>query len=106
MAGKRALIIDTKDNVAPALADIDAGEKIGAVLGKEATTLEAKEKIPFGFKVALADIPKDGVVIKYGDAIGKASARIKRGQLVHVNNVEGTRGRGDLTKEATKKQPS
>lgn len=103
MAAKRVLVIDAKDNVASALVDINAGEKIDAVLGKRTTALEAKEKIPFGFKVALVDIPKGGVVIKYGEAIGKASVPIKKGQLVHIHNVEGARGRGDLTKEVKKK---
>lgn len=100
---KNALIIDAKDNVATALENIDEGERIGARLGKKTQTLETVEKIPFGFKVALVDIPKDEIVKKYGEAIGKASKPIKKGQLVHIHNIEGARGRGDLSTEVKKK---
>jgi len=103
MAGKRALIIDAKDTVATALEDIGPGDKVDAMLGKKATTLEAKEKIPFGFKIALTDTAKGDAVMKYGEAIGKASQPIRKGQLVHIHNLEGARGRGDLTREVKKK---
>ncbi len=33
---------------------------------------------------------------KYGETIGRASAPIMRGALVHIHNLEGTRARGDL----------
>jgi altronate dehydratase small subunit len=35
-------------------------------------------------------------VRKYGEMIGKASAAIAKGALVHIHNLEGTRARGDL----------
>lgn len=97
MEVKRALIINAKDNVATALQDIEPGATIGARLGQDVVNLEAVEKIPFGFKVALLDIEKGQAIFKYGEIIGRASQPIKKGQMVHVHNVEGTRGRGDLT---------
>ena len=100
---KNALIIDSSDNVATVLEDIDLGDEVGARLGKETRAVEAAETIPFGFKVALVDIPEGGTVLKYGEAIGKASQPIKKGQLVHVHNIEGARGRGDLVTEVKKK---
>jgi altronate dehydratase small subunit len=36
--------------------------------------------------------------MKYGEIIGKATTDIKPGQHVHVHNVAGTRGRGDVAK--------
>jgi len=84
------------DNVATVLEAVEAGDQIAARIGQEKRTLKAKEKIPFGFKVALTDIPKGGSILKYGEIIGRASAPIEEGCLVHVHNVEGTRGRGDL----------
>lgn len=96
MEAKRALIISGKDNVATALQDVDAGAPIAARLGQEVVEVSALEKIPFGFKVALGDIAKGEPVYKYGEIIGRASQPIKKGELVHVHNVEGTRGRGDL----------
>ena len=37
--------------------------------------------------------------VKYGESIGVASSDIQEGQLVHVHNLEGARGRGDLVGE-------
>ena len=97
MGSKQALIMKPADNVATALEEIEVGDQIAARLEQEVKTVEARERIPFGFKVALTDIPKGEPVLKYGEVIGKASAHIKKGHLVHVHNVEGTRGRGDLS---------
>ena len=95
---KRALILSPKDNVATALEDVSPNEKVEAQLGKETRILDAHEAVPFGFKITLADIPKGEVVTKYGEAIGKANEDIVKGSLVHTHNLEGARGRGDLTR--------
>ena len=34
--------------------------------------------------------------MKYGESIGAASCDIKKGDYVHVHNLEALRGRGDL----------
>ena len=102
MGLKKALIMKPADNVATALEDIGVGDQISARLEQEIHPLEAKERIPFGFKVALTDIAKGEPVLKYGEVIGKASADIEKGYLVHIHNVEGSRGRGDLTQDAMK----
>ncbi len=34
--------------------------------------------------------------MKYGECIGAASCDIKKGDYVHVHNLEALRGRGDL----------
>ena len=52
--------------------------------------------IPSGHKIALRAVPAGAPVHKYGQAIGRASAPIAAGEHVHVHNVEGIRGRGDL----------
>ncbi len=52
--------------------------------------------IPFGFKMAVTGIARGAQVIKYGESIGIASRDISPGQLVHIHNIEGARGRGDL----------
>ena len=96
METARALVINQKDNVATALQDVAEGATIAARLGQEVEQLAALERIPFGFKVALRDIAQGESVYKYGEVIGKASRPIKRGELVHIHNVEGNRGRGDL----------
>ncbi len=96
MADKRALIMHPTDNVATAVEEIQAGEEVAIPGGKDIPLLRAAEKIPFGFKVALESIPQGEIIRKYGETIGKASAPIARGALVHIHNLEGTRARGDL----------
>jgi altronate dehydratase small subunit len=85
------------DNVATAVEEIQAGEEVRVPVGEGGVTVRALERIPFGFKIALAEIPKGEIIRKYGETIGLASAAIPRGALVHVHNLEGTRARGDLT---------
>ncbi|GAF87433.1 unnamed protein product, partial [marine sediment metagenome] len=53
------------------------------------------QEIPFGHKLALLDIASGDKIIKYGEVIGQATTPIKKGEHVHVHNVEGLRGRGD-----------
>lgn len=95
-AVRRALVLDPRDSVANALEAVAAGEAIAARVGDETVQVVAREAIPFGFKVALADLPAGAQVLKYGAIIGRASQPIRRGDLVHVHNLEGGRARGDL----------
>ncbi|MDR1540577.1 MAG: altronate dehydratase family protein [Clostridiales bacterium] len=74
------MVIDEKDNVAVALKDADGGS---CALG-----LSVKGRIPAGHKMALADIEKGGMVIKYGHPIGHASSGICAGEHVHSHNME------------------
>jgi altronate dehydratase small subunit len=93
------LVISKADTVATALEDIAAGTETTVRLGGQVSTIWALERIPFGFKIALTDISRGAHVIKYGESIGVASSDIQMGQLVHVHNIEGARGRGDLAGE-------
>ncbi len=91
----KAILIDTKDNVATAFQDLKTGDKVTVSLeGKEVTTTLVQD-IPFGHKFALADIAAHKPVVKYGEAIGLATASIKVGQHVHIHNMESQKGRGD-----------
>ncbi len=96
MPAKRALIMHPSDNVATAVEEIQPGEDVAAILGKETIPVQAIEKVPFGFKIALAEIPQGEIIRTYGEAIGKASSPIARGAMVHVHHLEGIRARGDL----------
>lgn len=95
---KIGLAIKSVDNVATVLNDVSCGEKILVKFADNTSTrtIVSRENIPFGFKVALKDIQKGEYVIKYGEVIGRATEFIGEGHLVHVHNVEGLRGRGDL----------
>jgi altronate dehydratase small subunit len=96
MRVRGALMLSEKDNVATAVEDIVAGTDVPIRLDREVRHVRALEEIPFGFKIAITDIAKDTPVIKYGEEIGVASSDIKKGEKVHIHNLAGTRGRGDL----------
>lgn len=78
-----------------ALEDMNSKENLD--LAWEGEIIVTREKIPFGFKVSIKEIQKGEDIIKYGEVIGKAKKNILPGELVHIHNVEGTRGRGDLS---------
>ncbi len=98
MTARGALMISEKDNVATLLEDVTAGTEVLVRLGSKTDTVNARENITFGFKIAVSDIARGADIIKYGEPIGIASSDIKRGDMVHVHNLEGGRGRGDLMK--------
>jgi altronate dehydratase small subunit len=99
MPAKRALIMHPTDNVATAVEEIQDGEEVAIPVVGRALTLRAIEAIPFGFKIALQEIPQGQIIRKYGETIGTAGRPIAKGALVHIHNLEGTRARGDLAKK-------
>ena len=96
-----ALVISASDNVATALEALEAGATI--CVGD--VSVAVVDRIPRGHKVAIRAIPAGAAVIKYGSAIGTASADIAVGAHVHVHNVASGRGRGDLSAAAHAAQP-
>ena len=93
---KKAIVMDSKDNVATLLTDVDANDVVQVMIGEKTTETKAREKIGFGHKFAMKTINKGQHVVKYGEVIGQATQDIGQGQHVHVHNVESLRGRGDL----------
>jgi altronate dehydratase len=85
------IVISDRDNVATALETLEAGRVIA---GRVPFTV--REAIPRGHKVSMQVIPQGASVVKYGNAIGVATAEIPPGAHVHTHNVSSTRGRGDL----------
>ena len=102
MASRGALALSAKDNVATVLEDIEAGTEVSIRLGREISNVKALERIPFGFKIAIVEIARGAKVVKYGEAIGLASLAINKGELVHIHNLEGARGRGDIGEGAAR----
>lgn len=85
MEQQRALVkINSKDNVAVALRELTTGEFVG-VENKEYIV---KEDIAFGHKMALENMPKGTIVIKYGSAIGHTTKDVNAGQWLHSHNVK------------------
>lgn len=91
----RAIVLRENDNVATL---IDNGGEKGTEVtlrGEAQGTIELGSEIAFGHKVALDDFELGDEVIKYDQIIGECTAPIKKGEHVHVHNVDSYRGRGD-----------
>jgi len=93
---EKALVMDSKDNVATAIAELEAGEAVSVPVGSERLEVKIREAIRFGHKFAIKPISKGADVVKYGESIGRSTSAIDVGQHVHTHNVESLRGRGDL----------
>lgn len=95
---KIALKVHEKDNVATIFAE-DVRDGLVLVLRDPKGTeepLRVIRDVPYGHKVALADIRSGDSIIKYGERIGVASRDIRKGEYVHIHNLDSMRGRGDL----------
>jgi altronate dehydratase small subunit len=93
---KLALVINLKDNVATALKDLRKSSTVALNKDEKEVKVKLCDDIPLGHKFALEDIRKGKKIIKYGESIGTATKEIKKGEIVHIHNVESDRGRGDL----------
>lgn len=77
------------DNVGVAVADLEPGESVQAVVLEDDSvlTVHVRGHVPLGHKVALRPIPPGERVIKYGEPIGEATRLIETGDHVHVHNI-------------------
>ena len=95
---KLALKVDDLDNVATIFANgitdgmqVEMRDKKGV-----SEIITVCGDVPYGHKIAVEDIKKGQPIMKYGESIGRASCDIRKGDYVHVHNLEAMRGRGDL----------
>ena len=95
---KLALKVDDLDNVATIFAnDIKDGMEVEVRDKKgHSEIITVHGDVPYGHKIALRDISKGEPIMKYGESIGCASHDIKKGDYVHIHNMDAMRGRGDL----------
>lgn len=93
-----ALKVNDKDNVATLFADdVKAGDVVEVRDKKgQSESVSINADIPYGHKIALADIAVGKPIIKYGEELGVASHPIRTGDYVHIHNLDSMRGRGDL----------
>jgi altronate dehydratase small subunit len=84
---KLAKLINDKDNVITALADMAAGEEVKVRRKGEEMIYRCNQDIPFGHKIAIENIKKGDKIIKYGEPIGSATQDIRKGDWVHTHNV-------------------
>lgn len=93
---EKVIILNSLDNTGVALDDIKKGNLVEIIIGEKLISFNTLDDIPFGFKIAISSIDNGQDIIKYGEVIGRASKNILMGELAHIHNIEGTRGRGDL----------
>ena len=87
---ERLIVADPNDNIATARVELNSGLVLTRDIGDD---IVLRDDIPFGHKVATKPIAKGEPVFKYGQRIGVATRDIVVGELVHVDNLTGERGR-------------
>jgi altronate dehydratase small subunit len=80
----RLLLLHPVDNVFVLTATLGVGESY-AVGGEE---YHNEAELRLGHKIARVDIPAGGKILKYGVAIGSAIVPIRRGEHVHLHNLQ------------------
>ncbi len=83
-----ALLIHPRDNVVVALRNLAPGERVSA---KGVESFPVSEEIPASHKVAVRDIPPGEEVIKYGEIVAVSTRLIRKGEWVHIHNLESKR---------------
>ncbi|MBJ2160293.1 MULTISPECIES: UxaA family hydrolase [unclassified Variovorax] len=82
---------DAKDTVAVVVVEgVKAGMSLtGWIMDEDRmTSVDARQDIPIGHKVALKDMATGDTVWKYGIDMGKVVAPIKAGEHAHVQNIK------------------
>ncbi len=87
----RVLVLNAQDTVAVALTPLPPGTPVVVARAGGEVRVVAESLIPFGHKIAIAQIASGEPVIKYGEIIGYAITSIESGQHVHVHNVRSDR---------------
>jgi (2R)-sulfolactate sulfo-lyase subunit alpha len=80
-----------KDNVGVVVVEgVKAGQALTGWIMDDDRTIQvsAKQDIPIGHKLALADLAVGDTVYKYGEDIGRVVAPIRAGEHAHVHNVK------------------
>lgn len=80
-----------KDNVAVVVVEgLKAGTAAFGVITENNSTfsIDVKDDIPIGHKVALKDFAVGDTVIKYGQDVGKIVQAVKKGKHVHTQNMK------------------
>lgn len=80
-----------KDNVAVVVVEgLKAGTKaLGIITENDSSfTIDVKDDVPIGHKVALMDLSEGATVIKYGYDVGRMSGGAAKGRHVHTHNMK------------------
>lgn len=88
-----AIALAVGDNVATVLRAVAPGDQVRVRLGDAIVDVTAGDAVPTGHKIAVSAIEAGATILKYGSAIGEATAAIERGAHVHVHNLRSRRAR-------------
>ncbi len=91
MASTDIIIHDEKDNVGVVVIEkITTNQDCNCWImeNDKSTTIQSKNEIPLGHKIAMADLNVGDTILKYGHDIVKVVKSIKKGEHVHVHNVK------------------
>jgi len=82
-SGDSVIRLHPNDNVAVARVPLSGGQtlRVGGL------SIEVREPVPFGHKVALADLAAGAAVIRFGQDIGHTTVAVARGQHIHDHNT-------------------
>ena len=82
---------DARDTVAVVVVEgVKAGMELSGWImdDDKMTSIVARQDIPIGHKVALANMSPGDTVLKYGVDVGRVVAPIKTGEHAHVHNIK------------------
>ena len=87
------LIHKRGDHVGVAVVDIDVGETVRGVFMDDDTTIDvnARDAVPLGHKIAIAELAPGASVLEYGIPIGTATGGLQTGAHVHIHNLRSAR---------------
>lgn len=87
---RKTILLNHKDNVAAALVNLSAHTEVIVDAGEatEPVAINLRDDIPLGHKFAIRKIASGENIIKYGMAIGRATADIFCGAHVSEHNLE------------------
>lgn len=88
---KITIRVNQIDNVVTVTDKLNIGEEVPVLSeeGNEIERIRSLTEVPLPFhKIALQKIAKGEEIKKYGEVIGHASKPIRRGEWVHVHNIE------------------
>ena len=91
MSSTEVIIHDEKDNVGVVVIEkITPNQDCNCWIIEDdsSSSIQSKDEIPLGHKIAMIDLNVGDTILKYGHDIGKVVKAIKKGQHVHVHNVK------------------
>ena len=91
MSNTDIIIHDEKDNVGVVVIEkitTDQDCNCWIMENDKSVSIQSKDEITLGHKIAMADLSEGDTILKYGHDIGKVVKNIKKGEHVHVHNVK------------------